>query len=196
MKDYRHIERYLNELAGDVYAQPPDDATQGLIKQLIKSWVSRLGGLDSILDVGCAQGQAIPLLKKYCPNVIGVTLGNDAMLASHKGHTVYLADMSFLPFGPEEFKLLWCRHVLEHSPMPLLTLMEWHRVSSQWAIVVVPTIEYHGHGEGQHYYMLKPEQWKVLFKRAGWTVMWEDMSAPVEHRWLLERADRKKGSPT
>ena len=196
MRDYRHIERYINELAADVYAQPPDDATQDLIRQLIGKWVSRLEGLDSILDVGCAQGQAIPLLKKYCDCVVGVTLGNDAMLASHKGHTVYLADMTFLPFGPEEFKLLWCRHVLEHSPMPLLTLMEWHRVASQWAIVVVPSIEFHGYGEAQHYYMLQPEQWKVLFKRAGWTVLWEDLSYPIEHRWLLERTDRKKGSPT
>jgi ubiquinone/menaquinone biosynthesis C-methylase UbiE len=183
-------------LSADVYAQPPDDATQKLIEQLIGQWVSRLEGLDSILDVGCAQGQAIPLLKKHCDTVIGVTLGNDAMLASHKGHMVYLADMSFLPFGPEEFKLVWCRHVLEHSPMPLLTLMEWRRVCSQWAIIVVPTIAYHGYGGGQHYYMLQPDQWKTLFKRAGWSVLWEDMSFPVEHRWLLERTDRKKGSPS
>lgn len=183
-------------MAADVYAQPPDDATQGLIEQLADKWVSQLQGLDSILDVGCAQGQAIPCLEKYCSLVIGVTLGNDAMLASHAKHTVYLADMTFLPFGPEEFKLLWCRHVLEHSPMPLLTLMEWRRVASQWAVVVVPSVSHHGYGKGQHYYVLLPEQWKVLFKRAGWAVIWEDMSYPIEHRWLLERTDRKKGSPT
>jgi len=195
VRDYRHLERYLNELTSDVYAQPPDDATQGLIVQLAKSWLPKLHGLGSILDVGCAQGQAIPVLRKYCEHVVGVTLGQDAMLASHAGHHVYLADMTFLPFGPDEFKLLWCRHVLEHSPMPLLTLMEWHRVAEQWAIVIVPSIEVHGYGRGQHYYTLLPEQWRVLFKRAGWHVMWQDMSCDIEYRWLLEKQDRKKGSP-
>jgi len=196
MRDYRHLERYLNELSSDVYAQPPDDATQLLIEQVITQWVSRLEELDSVLDVGCAQGQAIPALEKHCDRVVGVTLGNDAMLASHAGHHVYLADMTFLPFGPGEFKLLWCRHVLEHSPMPLLTLMEWHRVARQWCIVIVPSIAFHGYGEGQHYYILHPDQWKVLFKRAGWSVLWEDLNYPIEHRWLLERTDRRKGSPT
>lgn len=196
MRDYRHVERYLNELHSDVYAQPPDEATQALIEQLAEQWLPELQGLDSILDIGCAQGQAIPVLEKYCDRVIGVTLGKDAMIASHKGHMVYLADMTFLPFGPGEFKLLWCRHVLEHSPMPLLTLMEWHRVAGQWAIVAVPSIAFHGWGGQQHYYVLHPEQWKNLFRRAGWKILWQDLSQEIEHRWLLEKDERRKGSPS
>jgi len=198
MRDYRHIDRYLTELQADVYPQPQDDQTQGLIAQLAKQWLPRLQGLDSILDVGCAQGQAIPILEKYCPNVVGATLGTDAMVASQQGHTVYYADMSFLPFGEGEFKLLWCRHVLEHSPMPLITLMEWHRVARQWCICVVPTIEAHGYGDAsdQHYYVLHEKQWKNLFQRTGWHVLWQDYSYGVEMRWLLEKKERPKGSPS
>lgn len=195
MRDYRHIERYLTELQSDVYPQPPDDATQGLIVQLAEQWLPHLEKLTSILDVGCAQGQAIPVLEKYCSRVVGATLGTDAMTASHMGHMVYLADMTFLPFGDGEFKMLWCRHVLEHSPMPLLTLMEWLRVARQWAVVVVPSISHHGYGGGQHYYMLEPKQWQTLFKRAGWKVLWNDFNCDLEYRYFLEKAERQKGSP-
>jgi ubiquinone/menaquinone biosynthesis C-methylase UbiE len=197
MRDYRHIERYLNELQADVYAQPPDDATQSLIAQLAKQWLPHLHGLDSILDVGCAQGQAIPVLEEYCDTVIGVTLGTDAMAASHAGHKVYLADMTFLPFAENEFKLLWCRHVLEHSPMPLITLMEWHRVAKTWCIVAVPSVEKHDYGEasGQHYYVLHKKQWENLFYRSGWHVVWYDDAHDVEYRWMLEKKTRAKGTP-
>lgn len=197
MRDYRHIDRFLTELQSDVYPQPPDVDTQGLIVQLAKQWLPRLTDLDSILDVGCAQGQAIPVLGKYCDSVIGATLGSDAIIASQEGHHVYQADMTFLPFGEGEFKLLWCRHVLEHSPMPLLTLMEWHRVARQWCICVVPSVEIHGYGDasGQHYYVLHQEQWENLFQRAGWHVLWRDLSYDVELRWLLEKKTRQKGSP-
>lgn len=197
MRDYRHIERYLNELQSDVYPQPYDDATQGLIAQLAKQWLPHLQGLDSILDVGCAQGQAIPILEKYCDVVVGVTLGTDAMAASHAGHKVYLADMTFLPFAENEFKLLWCRHVLEHSPMPLITLMEWHRVAEQWMAVVVPTVERHGYGSasGQHYHVMHKEQWENLFQRSGWQVVWFDDAYTVELRWMLEKKTRAKGTP-
>lgn len=196
-RDYRHVDRYLNELLADVYPQPPDDATMQLIGQLAKQWLPHLKGLDGILDVGCAQGQAIPVLEQYCDRVVGVTLGTDAMTASHAGHFVYQGDMTFLPFGESEFKLLWCRHVLEHSPMPLVTLMEWHRVSGQWAIVVTPSVEKHDYGRAssQHYYVLHAGQWENLFHRAGWHVMWRDDAFDVEYRWLLEKKTRGKGTP-
>lgn len=198
MRDYRHVERYLTELQADVYAQFPDEGTQGLIAQLAKQWLPHLQGLDSILDVGCAQGQAIPILEKYCDVVVGVTLGTDAMAACRAGHNVYLADMTFLPFAENEFKLLWCRHVLEHSPMPLITLMEWHRVAGQWMIIAVPSVVAgdYGSASDQHYYVLHKGQWENLFQRSGWQVIWfDDAHKNVELRWMLEKKTRAKGTP-
>lgn len=197
MRYYKHIDRYLTELQADVYSQPPDDGTQALIAQLAQQWLPRLQELTSILDVGCAQGQAIPELEKYCDHVVGVTLGTDAMIACQAGHKVFYAGMTFLPFAENEYKLLWCRHVLEHSPMPMITLMEWHRVTERWMIVVVPSVGTNDYGQAsdQHYYVLHKEQWENLFQRTGWQVVWYDDAYQVELRWMLEKKTRAKGTP-
>lgn len=72
--------------------------------------------------------------------------------------------------------------------MPLLALMEWHRVSRKYLIVVVPHAENVIQGGKNHYYMLFPTQWEILFKRAGWQVEKKDFSDPLEYRYFLIRA--------
>lgn len=191
MRDYQYFERYLNELTGDVYDQPPDGGHQRAINDIVTKWVPNLHNINSILDVGCGQGQAMPLLKEYTKRVAGVTLGNDAKICRDKGLEVYSEDMSFLPFEDDEFDMIFARHSLEHSPAPLLTLMEWHRVSKQWLLLVVPNLQQFGPSGRNHYYVLQPDQWLNLLDRAGWHPVWEDLdSEPMEHRWLCEKKRR------
>ena len=191
MRNYEHIERYLNELTGDVYDQPPDAGHQAAIDDIITRWLPNLHGLQSVLDVGCGQGQAMPILKRYARRVTGVTLGDDAQICKDKDLEVYCADMSFLPFEEGEFDLIFARHSLEHSPMPLLTLMEWQRVAKQWLLLVVPNLHQFGSSGRNHYYVLLPDQWLNLLNRAGWHPIWEDLeSEAMEHRWLCEKKRR------
>ena len=187
MRQYQHVERYLNELAGDIYPQPPDKGHQKAIKAVIDAWVSGLHNLESVLDVGCAQGQAMARLKKYARRVVGVTLGEDVNIAAKKGLDVHREDMSFLPFSDQEFDLIFARHTLEHSPMPLLTLMEWYRVSKQWLLLIVPSLEFFGPSGRNHYYVLRPDQWANLLDRAGWHVLWYDQGEPMEYRMMCEK---------
>lgn len=190
MRDYTGIERYLNELQGDVYDQPPDVGHQAAIEDVIARWVSGLQGLQSVLDVGCGQGQAFEALSQHTKRVTGVTLGNDAEICRDKGLDVFNCDMSFLPFEDSEFDLIFARHTLEHSPMPLLTLMEWHRVARQWLLLIVPRLSAFGPSGRNHYYVLHPDQWANLLDRAGWHVFWEDESNDMEHRWMCEKKRR------
>jgi ubiquinone/menaquinone biosynthesis C-methylase UbiE len=187
MRDYYHFELYLNILAGDVYPQPPDPGHQKWLEEIIDKWLSKLTGLESVLDVGCGQGQAVRSLKQYAGRVEGVTLGSDAQVCRSKGLKVYQADFSFLPYRDGEFDLIFARHALEHSPMPLLTLMEWRRVARTWLLLVLPSLEHYGlHGQN-HYYVLSCDQWAHLLDRAGWIPIWEDDSEPTEYRIMAEK---------
>ena len=79
MREYRHLERYLNELVGDIYPQPPDPGHQAAIEEVATEWLTKLDlSGKMVLDVGCGQGQALPVLARYADSAIGVTLGSDA----------------------------------------------------------------------------------------------------------------------
>lgn len=189
MRDYTHLERYLNTLAADIYGQPDDEGHHAMMEDIVKKWLPLLQGLESVLDVGCGQGQAIPLLQKYAARVEGVTLGEDVEAAQGKGFVIHRADMTFLPFPEKEFTLIFARHVLEHSPAPLLTLMEWRRVAQQWLLLVMPAIEHYGIGGRNHYSVMSKSQIKVLLHRSGWKALWADESEQTEYRWFCEKVD-------
>jgi len=189
LRDYKRVERYLNTLLNDIYQQPPDDGHQEAIVDCANKWLPQLFNLNSILDVGCGQGQAIPVLKEHAQVVEGVTLGDDYKVCFDNGFDVRQDDMSFLSYQDNSFDLIWARHSLEHSPMPLLTLMEWHRVSKQWLCLIVPDLEHFGPSGLNHYYVLRSDQWANLLNRAGWHVIWEDNSNSIEYRFMCEKGD-------
>ena len=191
-RDYSHFERYLNELVGDIYPQPPDEGHQEAIEDICNEWLSLImnGDIPSILDIGCGQGQAIPELQRYSKKVVGVTLGSDAEVCRDNGFTCYNNDMSFLPFADGEFHLIFARHVLEHSPAPLLTLMEWHRIADQFLVLVVPKLEVYTAFGQNHYYVLTADQWMNLLERAGWNVLWVKSDDSHELRFFCEKVRR------
>lgn len=171
MRNYNHIDRYLNKLVDDIYEQPEDTGHTSATQKLVDEWISRLVGVETVLDVGCGTGflQGMIPDKKY----LGVCLGNDYKVALDAGRNVIQADYSFLDFEDNSFDLVVSRHSLEHSPMPLLTLMEWHRVAKTFLCLVVPATEWYGYGGLNHYYVLERGQWEVLIRRSGWEIIWD-----------------------
>ncbi len=190
MRDYQHIELYLNTLAVDIYPQPPDPGHQAMLENICQMWLPKLTNLNSILDVGCGQGQAFPVLEQYAQRVEGVTLGSDFDICRAKGLKVKLADMSFLPYPDSEFDLIFARHVLEHSPAPLLSLMEWWRVSKQWLMLVMPDPKRYGYIGQNHYYVLNREQVDNILDQAGWRPIWRDEEEERELRVFCEKVRR------
>ena len=179
MRDYSRIDGYINKLYGDIYPQPEDDGHRGLGLRVIDHWMSRMTTCHSVLDVGCGEGFCQPLFEKWNVEYEGIALGEDVMAAQEKGRNVKRMDFSFLNYPDNFFDLIFSRHSLEHSPMPLLTLMEWERVSANWLGLVVPAPEWYGFTGRNHYSVMNFDQWKNILGVAGWNIMWSEVDSIV-----------------
>ena len=176
MRNYQFIDQYLTALYSDIYEQPEDVGHTQLAKKVIDHWGSRLTACHSVLDCGAGQGFCQPMWERWGMEYYGCAIGEDVIKAQEQGRRVVIADFSFLT-GWEDNKvdLIFARHALEHSPMPLLTLMEWHRVARNWLGIVVPAPEWYGYRGQNHYSVMNHEQIENLLDRAGWNIMWNEV---------------------
>ena len=190
MRNWSHIEFYLDELSSDVYSQPPDEGHLQMIQDVFTKWINALG-CKSVLDVGCgATAIAHPLFRDAgAESYTGISLGEDAILAQSRGENVLDMDMSFLNFPNDNFDMVWCRHTFEHSPMPLLTLMEFHRVSKNWLCLIVPNPDYFTYVGRNHYAVSNPRQLVWLLRRAGWKPILIELNSK-EFRFLCQKQPR------
>lgn len=167
ISDYvQHFLGYLNKLYDDVYPSPSDPGHTAWCREVISILAPRT--LRSVLDVGCGDGFSEMLFRAH-----GYTTWEGVTIASSEinNKNIKFSDMSFLPYSDNHFDLIFARHVLEHSPMPLITLMEWRRVSKGKALIVLPSPEYWGISGANHYYVLPSANWWWLFECAGWNVV-------------------------
>lgn len=179
MRDYQHIDSYLDRLIESVYPQPEDIGHTALAKESINAFMPLMEGVTTVLDAGCGEGFCEQFFQEWDVTYRGVCLGEDYRVATSKGRWVYESDFSFLPFDDNKFDLVYSRHSLEHSPMPLLTLMEWYRVTKRYVALVLPAPEHWRYGGRNHYFVLNRRQWKVLFEAAGFVVMYEDVKRQI-----------------
>ena len=175
MRDYKHIDQYLNGLLGDIYEQPEDTGHTTLAEEVIALWGNRLSDCKKVLDVGCGTGFCQPFFERYGIEYDGICLGNDLELAKQAGHNVKKMDFNFLEYADASFDLVFSRHSLEHSPMPILSLMEWHRVSKNWLGLVLPAPEHWTYKGLNHYSVMNEEQVLSILPRAGWNILWHDI---------------------
>ncbi len=187
-RNFKNLNIYLNSLLVDDYGQLPDAGHTQMISEVMRKWISNMSDCKNVLDIGCgATAVAESFFKKSNIEYTGITLGKDGISAQELGKNVRIMDMSFLEFDDNSFDLVWCRHSLEHSPMPLLTLMEFERVAKNWLCLIVPKPEFFGKVGLQHYSVLDEEQWKFLMDRAGWKIIWIDHSHEQEFRFMAEK---------
>lgn len=204
MRNYEHIDKYLDQLAGDLYPQPPDPGHTALAQEVIDFWMGRLTEAHTVLDVGAGQGFCQPMFEKWGCTYQGVALGPDIVPALDAGYNVKRMDYNFLDYPDKSFDLVFSRHSLEHSPMPILSLMEWSRVSKNWLGVVLPAPEHYTYEGLNHYSVMQVPQFLAVARRANFHPIWVDIkfrgvpighdsgSAEPEEYWLLcEKIDRK-----
>jgi ubiquinone/menaquinone biosynthesis C-methylase UbiE len=194
MRDYSRFDEYLNILEEDVYEQPMDDGHSAMAQHVINSWIKDLEDCKTVLDAGCGQGDAQEWFENIGMEYTGITLGSDAEIAIRSHRNVSKQDFSFLPYPDASFDLIFARHSLEHSPFPLLTLMEWHRVGKKWLCVVLPQPGYWKWGGKNHYSVMSIGQARFLLRRAGWEIKKYDKTDIREYRIFCERM--KKGTDT
>lgn len=201
MRDYARIDTYLDKFLGEIYPQPQDDGHTAWAREAVAKFVEQTGIRKgySVLDLGCGEAFLQELFEYLGYSYAGVCLGEDYRIAKEMGRNVFHEDFTFLSYEDNSFDLLFSRHSLEHSPVPLLTLAEWHRVTKHWLALVLPSPEFWEYKGQNHYFVLNEPQWRNLFEKAGFEVtlfhkkfhhMAPDPSRPedeIEYWFLLEK---------
>ena len=186
VRDWKYIEEYLDRLAGEVYAEPITKNHRAITRKAFSRYVApNKSQFRLALDIGCGQGVALELFRDQGIPVIGVTLGEeDARACRERGFDVRLGDQSFLDFPDAHFDLVWSRHCLEHSPMPLLTLFEYNRVLGDggFLYVEVPQPDSVHIENPNHYSLFADRSWRNLFKRAKFDIVGYNIYT-LSYRW-------------
>lgn len=167
---------FLANIAADAYPEFPTgchaDVTQQALSYLFNNF--SLPPTARILDVGCGQGVALLPFQKRGYSPTGITLNvTDAAVCQDLGFDVRVMDQSFLEFDDGSFDLVWARHVIEHSFMPLYTLTEFRRVLRSGGILYmeVPAPDTLLHEQNpNHYSVLGKAMWSSLLERTGFAI--------------------------
>lgn len=168
MIDYTQFRKHLETLKKTVYTEPQysyhEKMTDSVFKQLIEP-----SSFKDVLDVGFGTGYALDKFKTLGIKTTGITLDEEERKAANFLHDVRLMDMAFLEFEDESFDLVWCRHAIEHSPMPMIVLMEFKRVLRKGGhlYIEVPSSNSIHIENANHYSMLNDEAWQSLFRKVG-----------------------------
>lgn len=178
------IERFLDFLemvAGQTYPEVPTEPHQSItgimLDQILKSVSFCKPG--RILDVGCGQGPALDVIRDRGFHAVGITINDeDLRVCRSKGHEVYKMDQSFLDFPDGSFDLVWARHCVEHSIMPLFTLHGFRRILKPGGFVYLevpaPDTSCQHEQNENHYSVLTRSSWQSLLARSGFRITWQD----------------------
>jgi SAM-dependent methyltransferase len=167
-RDYRRFNEYLNNLNADIYSQPPDPGHTLWATSAIEWWKPS----GKVLDIGCGSGFCYKIFHEYKVDYTGVTASlEDIKIAANKGIKVTFDDMTFSSFEDNSFDAVFARHVLEHSPFPIITLMEWRRLSKKHLMLVCPAPDFWGWGGRNHYSVADKMQIFWWLRRSGWDVI-------------------------
>lgn len=183
-RTYLHLDGYLNSLIEDVYPQPQDEGHTAWAFEAFDAIISPHTDIQTVLDVGCGEAFMQEWFTKIGAKYTGITLGKeDIVKAKELGRNVLEMDFSFLDFPDSSFDLILSRHSLEHSPMPLLTLMEWHRVSKKYLLLINPTPTGFGWAGRNHYSVMNSEQLEFLLDRANFRLLFRE-ETEQEYRYM------------
>lgn len=199
MRDYTRIDKYLDQLIKDIYPQPQDPGHTAWAEESINYFLTYAEDVKYVLDVGCGEAFCQEMFEKRGMSYMGICLGEDFKVAASKERTVAHRDFSFTGFEDNSFDFIYSRHSLEHSPFPLLTLMEWHRITEKYLALVVPSHVFWEYKGQNHYFVLNDLQWRNLFEKVGFECNYyysktQNMTTDpdrepvqIEHWYLLEK---------
>lgn len=130
-----------------------------------------------ILDIGCGQGPALEIFAEHGHSAHGIALNDDDVAeCKTRGLNATKGDMHDLSaFDGQWFDLIWARHVLEHSPIPLYVLKQFGRIIPEGGLLYVEVPQpdgpcRHELDNQNHYSVFGMRAWVGLLKKAGFTL--------------------------
>jgi len=199
--DYEKFKAFEKRALDTVYSERPGGFHDDIIPDISQRFMAEFD-LDpecKILDIGCGPGVFIKAARALgYHNVTGVTLSaTDVDACVSQGFDAINASMTDLPMADATVDFIWCRHALEHSPYPLFTLFEFHRVlqpgGQMFIEVPAPGNErvYMHEFNPNHYSILGDRMWQGLFNKAGFELFrnWVyDINLPLDHKIVNEKS--------
>jgi len=152
------LSHLVDKQIGFAKPQPQDPNHTRLARDVIEKWCPDLD-CRTVLDVGCGSGFCKPIFEVLGYEWTGTAIGKDFENASAAGLNVVCMDMHEA-FG--DFGLVFARHVLEHSPFPVVALDAWRKMA-RYCIVVVPRLEKGAYSESTHLSILPRQTWVRYF---------------------------------
>ena len=172
-RDFTRFSEFLDSLENEVYEESASDVHKILSIRNINA-IKSMGACpkdSKVLDVGYGMGYASEHFQSIGCDVTAITLHNQEIeKAELCGTKIIKCDQSFTDFEDESFNLVWARHVLEHSAVPLFTIMEFCRIIKHDGFIYIevpePDTVYHHEDNPNHYSVFTKLIWESLFKKA------------------------------
>jgi SAM-dependent methyltransferase len=180
---------YYEHVLGTVYAEGDSPFHRTITEDVVTRFIDPLDlpKTNVIRDLGCGPGYFLDLMgARGFTNVRGITLSaEDLALCANKGHQdLVRGDMNFLSDADESVDLLFCRHSLEHSPFPYITLIEYNRVLKPGGVLYVevpaPDCELAHEKNRNHFSIMGRQMWLSLLERTGFDVEWHEYEFPLQ----------------
>jgi len=195
MRNYTRIDAWLDSLLDDTRPQPPDEGHTKMAHDAIEAGIPHLKyPCTSVLDVGCgASGFVAPMFAAHgIADYAGVSVREDAATGTLIDSRIHDADFTFLDiFQDNSFDIVFARHSLEHSPMPILSLFEWARITRNYIWLILPNPDYWLWTGQNHYSVMLPEQAIFLLDRVGMTLVWN--AENMYEFWIIAQKKEKIG---
>jgi 2-polyprenyl-3-methyl-5-hydroxy-6-metoxy-1,4-benzoquinol methylase len=164
------IPEFMATLTADTY---PEERTQlhDNVTVMAMDWVAPHVKGKRVLDIGCGQGVALEEFDKRGFNAVGTGINEvDMNVCREKDLAVVRADMHE-DWTEKQFDLIWARHVLEHSPIPLYVLnLLRERLAPEGVLYIevpAPGTDARHETNQNHYSVLTGQAWTSLINKAG-----------------------------
>lgn len=171
------IDAFIESLQADTYPEEPCKLHNELTAKSMDRVLPYVKG-KRVLDVGCGQGVALKMFKDKHYNAYGITTNiQDCNECEVLGLYGYIGDMHKLKEGDGGigYGLIWARHVLEHSPIPLYVLNQFKVCLREDGILYVevpmPGTACHHETNKNHYSVLTASAWVELLRKAGFDII-------------------------